>query len=49
MLTRYFAIAGYPESSAVKTRLWELADRLAESGIAAYTQAMMDLGATLCT
>jgi len=50
VLTRYFAIAGYPESSAVKARLWELAESLLpESGIAAYTQAMMDLGATLCT
>lgn len=50
VLTRYFAIAGYPESSAVKTRLWELAESLLpESGIAAYTQALMDLGATLCT
>ena len=47
VLTRYFAIAGYPESSAVKSRLWKLAESLLpESGIAAYTQAMMDLGAT---
>ena len=50
VLTRYFAIAGYPESSAVKSRLWELAESLLpKSSIAAYTQAMMDLGATLCT
>ena len=50
VLTRYFAIASYPESSAVKARLWELAESLLpESGVAAYTQAMMDLGATLCT
>ncbi len=50
VLTRYFAIAGFPESSAVKARLWELAESLVpDSGIAAYTQAMMDLGATLCT
>ena len=50
VLTRYFAIASYPESSAVKARLWELAESLLpESRVAAYTQAMMDLGATLCT
>jgi len=50
VLTRYFAIATYPESSAVKARLWELAETLLpECGVAAYTQAMMDLGATLCT
>ncbi len=50
VLTRYFAIASYPENSAVKARLWELAESLLpESGVADYTQAMMDLGATLCT
>ncbi len=50
VLTRYFAIAGYPESSAVKKQLWTVAESLLpEREIAAYTQAMMDLGATLCT
>lgn len=50
VLTRYFAIAGYPESSAVKKQLWTVAESLLpEQNIAAYTQAMMDLGATLCT
>jgi A/G-specific adenine glycosylase len=50
VLTRYFAIAGFPESSAVKKQLWTVAGSLLpEREIAAYTQAMMDLGATLCT
>ena len=50
VLTRCFAISGYPESSKVKAQLWELAESLLpESDIAAYTQAMMDLGATVCT
>lgn len=50
VLTRCFAIAGYPESSKVKVRLWKLAESLLpESNIAAYTQALMDLGATVCT
>ena len=50
VLTRYFAIAGYPESSSIKKQLWEVAEALLpDQEIASYTQAMMDLGATLCT
>lgn len=50
VLTRYFAVPGWPEQSANKKRLWQLADRLTpDNDIAQYTQAMMDLGATVCT
>ena len=51
VLTRHFAIEGWPGSSAVTRRLWELADSLtpAARDCAAYNQAIMDLGATLCT
>lgn len=50
VLTRYHAIEGWPEQSKVKSRLWELADSLLpEKDVANYTQAMMDLGATVCT
>lgn len=50
VLTRYFAVAGWPEQSKVKAQLWELADLLTpEKQVANYTQAMMDLGATVCT
>ena len=46
---RHFGIAGYPEATAVKKELWLLADSLLPvTGIEAYTQGLMDLGATLC-
>ncbi len=49
VLTRYFAIAGWPEQTAVKSGLWELAESLTPlQQVADYTQAMMDLGATVC-
>lgn len=50
VLARFFAIEGWPEQSAVKKQLWEIAEQLTpEDRVAAYTQAMMDLGATVCT
>jgi A/G-specific adenine glycosylase len=50
VLTRYFAIAGWPGLSSVQKQLWALAEQLTpEQQTAAYTQAMMDLGATVCT
>lgn len=50
VLTRCFAIQGWPEQTQTKKRLWELAQQLTpQKSTAAYTQAMMDLGATLCT
>jgi A/G-specific adenine glycosylase len=50
VLARCFAIPGWPGSSAVTTRLWALAELLTPAhGVAAFSQAMMDLGATLCT
>ena len=50
VLTRYFAIAGWPEQTQTKKQLWELAEGLTpKTSTADYTQAMMDLGATLCT
>lgn len=49
VLTRYFAINGWPEKTAVKNQLWEIAEQLAPARrVAHYTQAMMDLGATVC-
>ncbi|MFA5983643.1 MAG: A/G-specific adenine glycosylase [Methylococcaceae bacterium] len=50
VLTRFKAIAGWPGESQTKTQLWQLSayftpvDRVAD-----FTQAIMDLGATLCT
>ncbi len=50
VLTRVFGITGWPGEKAVETRLWQLADSLLpDEAIASYTQALMDLGATICT
>lgn len=60
VLTRCFAVEGYPGNGKTRSELWALAERLLprrlergrtgseRSRIAAYTQGMMDLGATLC-
>ncbi|MDR3391117.1 MAG: A/G-specific adenine glycosylase [Sulfuriferula sp.] len=50
VLTRQFGVAGYPGEKAVETRLWTLAESLLPAeGVDIYTQALMDMGATLCT
>jgi A/G-specific adenine glycosylase len=50
VLSRYFAVEGSPASSAVLAQLWALAEESTPSHqVATYTQAIMDLGATLCT
>lgn len=50
VLTRCFAIAGYPGDLKVARRLWQLAEQLTpQTRVADYTQAIMDLGATVCT
>jgi len=50
VLTRHGAIPGWPGDKRVEERLWELAERYTPKAHAAdYTQAIMDLGATLCT
>jgi A/G-specific adenine glycosylase len=50
VLARFFAVAGWPGHSAVVRRLWELAETCTpQRRVAEYNQAMMDLGATLCT
>jgi len=50
VMTRHAAIAGWPGKTAVAKRLWELAQSYTpDERVAAYTQAIMDLGATLCT
>src|SRR3954454_6284198 len=46
VLARHLAIEGWP----VEERLWPHAERLLpKKGIETYTQALMDLGATVCT
>ena len=50
VLTRFFAIEGFPGQAAIERQLWLLAEALLPlSDIEAYTQGLMDLGATLCT
>ncbi len=50
VLARVFGIAGDPSSAPVLALLWERAEACTPAvRISAYTQAIMDLGATVCT
>jgi A/G-specific adenine glycosylase len=50
VLARHAAIAGWPGKTDVARGLWSVAEeRTPDTRTAAYTQAIMDLGATLCT
>lgn len=61
VLARHFAIAGWPGQSATANALWQVAEALnpktrikdntgkAQNVSRAYTQVMMDIGATVCT
>ena len=50
VLARYVAQDGYPGEPKVARQLWDVAERLTpQTRVNHYTQAMMDLGATLCT
>ena len=49
VLARHSAISGWPGKKHVEQKLWEIAESLLpEKRIAHYTQAQMDLGATIC-
>jgi A/G-specific adenine glycosylase len=49
VLARHRGIDGWPGSPRVERALWDAAERATpRTDVAAYTQAMMDLGATLC-
>ncbi|RTQ97567.1 A/G-specific adenine glycosylase [Halomonas nitroreducens] len=50
VLTRLHAVEGWPGRPAVERRLWALADHYTpDRRLVDFTQAMMDLGATLCS
>jgi A/G-specific adenine glycosylase len=50
VLARHCGVAGYPGEKAVEAKLWAFSEKmLPEKDISVYTQALMDLGATLCT
>ncbi|TAA44985.1 MULTISPECIES: A/G-specific adenine glycosylase [Corallincola] len=50
VLARLLALPEWPGKAAVEKQLWLMADKLTPTqGVAQYNQAMMDMGATLCT
>lgn len=50
VLTRFHAVEGWPGKPKVEKMLWQYADsHMPQERCADYTQAIMDLGATLCT
>ncbi|SAI67801.1 A/G-specific adenine glycosylase [Bordetella ansorpii] len=53
VFTRHFGVEGDPAKREVEQRLWALADAQVAAAptldMRAYTQGLMDLGATLCT
>ncbi len=50
VLARHAAVKGWPGEPKVADKLWAIAEaRLPKAKLADYSQALMDLGATLCT
>ena len=50
VLTRLHAVEGWPGKSPVMKQLWQLAEQYTpDTRLPDWTQAMMDMGATLCT
>ena len=51
VLARFYMIDGWPGNAAVADAMWEKAEALtpASKYVTEYNQAMMDIGATLCT
>jgi A/G-specific adenine glycosylase len=50
VLARHAAVAGWPGKTSVANKLWEIAAaHTPEERVDAYTQAIMDIGATVCT
>ncbi|MDD5321550.1 MAG: A/G-specific adenine glycosylase [Methylococcales bacterium] len=50
VLSRFKAVSGWPGNSEVNRELWAISAQLTPvDRVADYTQAMMDLGATICT
>ena len=49
-LARYYAIEGWPGQKRVENQLWEYAElNTPETDVDHYNQAMMDMGAMICT
>src|SRR6185312_1089355 len=49
VLSRHFGVEGSPSDRAIQQRLWDLSDACTPAKhVDTYTQAVMDLGATVC-
>ena len=50
VLSRYCAVEGWPGEKRVENRLWQIAEEVTPAkGVEQFNQAMMDLGAMICT
>ncbi|MBS0971485.1 MULTISPECIES: A/G-specific adenine glycosylase [Yersiniaceae] len=50
VLARCYAVAGWPGEKKVENRLWQLSEQVTPAdGVQQFNQAMMDLGAMICT
>lgn len=50
VLARCYAVEGWPGKKEVEKRLWEISTQVTPAqGVSQFNQAMMDLGATVCT
>ena len=50
VLARCYAVAGWPGKKEVENRLWQLSEEVTPAdGVSRFNQAMMDLGAMVCT
>lgn len=50
VLARFYEVEGWYGKKSVESKLWELAEfNTPKQGVDTYTQAIMDLGATVCT
>jgi A/G-specific adenine glycosylase len=50
VLARHRGVAGFPGAANVEAQMWEVAEALLPArDVETYTQALMDLGATVCT
>lgn len=50
VLARCYAVEGWPGKKDVENRLWQISERVTPAvGVSQFNQAMMDLGALICT
>ncbi len=50
VLARCYAVSGWPGKKEVEKRLWQISEEVTPaSGVSEFNQAMMDLGALVCT